>query len=178
MGRPWAARTGRRPGVALAGRAIQSLDALDFAVLGPAERLAQVELKAKHQPYRGWGHLRPELAEADPSSSTSWRCARSSKPAATPTWSWPTSRRLAGVRSTVELVLASKVRTVRTLVTGTTRLKAKALLDLREAAVITATATEAVASIASCLDHCDRQWSAIGPWPTGPAVRDPARRTS
>ncbi|MGH9150967.1 MAG: hypothetical protein ACRD03_00885, partial [Acidimicrobiales bacterium] len=39
------------------------------------------------------------------------------------------------VWSTVELVLASKVRAVRTLTTGVTRVKGKVLLDLREAAV-------------------------------------------
>ncbi len=52
------------PGLVLARRATRSFEALDFTVLGPGERLAQIELKAKHQPYRGWAQLaedRPEV---------------------------------------------------------------------------------------------------------------------
>jgi hypothetical protein len=45
-------------------RATSSLYELDYAIAGPGDRLGQVELKAKHQPYRGWGHLRPDLPEA------------------------------------------------------------------------------------------------------------------
>jgi hypothetical protein len=63
----------RRMALALAGhpdcvllkRATSSLQELDYAIAGPGDRLGQVELKAKHQPYRGWGHLRPELAQLD-----------------------------------------------------------------------------------------------------------------
>ena len=35
------------------------LDALDFTVLGPGERLAQVELKAKHQTTAAWERWSP-----------------------------------------------------------------------------------------------------------------------
>src|SRR5215210_5848112 len=42
-----------------------ALDRLDFQVLAPGERLCEIELKAKHQPYRSWASLRPDIAEAD-----------------------------------------------------------------------------------------------------------------
>ena len=50
------------PDCVLLKRATSSLDELDYAIAGPGDRLGQGGLKAKHQPYRGWGHLRPELA--------------------------------------------------------------------------------------------------------------------
>ena len=144
---------------------------------GLGERLAQVELKAKHQPYRGWGHLRPELAEADLlfvlDELALRKIVEAGRYAYLVVADLPSARWC--VWSTVELVLASKVRTVRTLVTGTTRLKAKVLLDLRR----------------TRSHHChrhrggrlDRQLprplrpavAHYGPWPTGPAVREPSQ---
>ncbi len=41
------------------------LDRLDYQLLGLGERLCELELKTKRQPYRGWADLRPELAETD-----------------------------------------------------------------------------------------------------------------
>ncbi len=46
----------------LARRATHAVDALDFAVVGPGDRLAEVELKADHQPYRGWGRMKADHA--------------------------------------------------------------------------------------------------------------------
>ncbi len=80
------------------------------------------------------------------------------------------------VWSTVELVLATKLRTVRTLATGTTRLKAKVLLDLTEAGFAVDSPAAAVEAIVASLAVADRQWSAIGPWPHGPHVHQPMRR--
>ena len=69
-----AAALAAQPELVVLRRSTHSLDALDYAVGGPGDRLAQVELKAKRQPYRGWASLRPELGEADCAScSTSWR---------------------------------------------------------------------------------------------------------
>ncbi len=57
------------PGLVLTRRATRSFEALDFTVLGPGERLAQIELKAKHQPYRGWAQLAEDRPEYRVSSS-------------------------------------------------------------------------------------------------------------
>src|SRR4051812_35880200 len=40
-----------------------AFDRLDFQVLGPGERLCELELKAKHQRYQGWA--RPGVSERD-----------------------------------------------------------------------------------------------------------------
>jgi hypothetical protein len=52
-------------GLVLLKRATTSMTELDYAIAGPGDRLAQVELKPKHQSYRGWVQFRPELAEGD-----------------------------------------------------------------------------------------------------------------
>ena len=167
------------PELVLARRATSSLDDLDFQVLGPGKRLAQVELKAKHQPYRGWARLRPELAEPDVfllDELALRRIIEAGRYAYMVVADLPSARWC--VWSTVELVLASKVRAVRTLATGVTRVKGKVLLDLREAAVAVESATAAAGAIAASLSLCDRRWGDIAPWPGGPAVYDPTRRSS
>ena len=167
------------PELILARRATHALDALDFTVLGPGERLAQVELKAKHQPYRGWGRLRPELAERDIfvlDELALRKIVDAGRYAYLVVADLPTGRWC--VWSTVDLVLASKVRTVRNLATGAGRLKAKVLVDIREAAAVVDSPTTAAGVVANSLEHCDRLWAAIEPWPTGPTVHHSTRRTS
>ena len=167
------------PELILARRATHALDALDFTVLGPGERLAQVELKAKHQPYRGWAQLRPELAERDLfilDELALRKIVDAGRYAHLVVTDLPTGRWC--VWSTADLVLASKVCTVRALATGAGRLKAKVLVDFREAAVVVDSPAAAAAVVADSLGHCDRLWGAIEPWPGGPIVNDPTRRTS
>jgi len=167
------------PDLVLARRATQAFDALDFTVLGPGERLAQVELKAKHQPYRGWAQLRPGVLERDVfvlDELALRKIVEAGRYAYLVVADLPSARWC--VWSTVDLVLASKVRTVRTLATGTNRLKAKVLLDFAEAAAVVGSATDAADIVARALGDCDRHWGAIEPWPTGPTVYDPTRRTS
>jgi hypothetical protein len=52
-------------GLTRLGSSTNAMNRLDFSVLGPGERLCQIELKAKRQPYRGRSDLRPEVNEAD-----------------------------------------------------------------------------------------------------------------
>ena len=166
------------PELVLARRATQALGALDFTVLGPGERLAQVELKAKHQPYRGWAQLRPELAERDLfilDELALRKIVDAGRYAHLVVADLPGGRWC--VWSTADLVLASKVRTVRALATGAGRLKAKVLVDFREAAAVVDSPGAAAGVVADSLGHCDRLWGAIDTRSDGPHDLAPTRST-
>ncbi len=60
-----AAALAAHQGLRLVGRSTHAYDRLDYQLAGPGGRRFEVELKAKHQRYAGWGRLRPEVAEAD-----------------------------------------------------------------------------------------------------------------
>lgn len=168
-----------QPELILLKRATASLDNLDFAVAGPGDRLGQVELKAKHQPYRGWANLRPDVAEQDLfilDELALRKIVDGGRYAYLVVADLPTRRWL--VWSTLDLVLASKVRTVRALATGSARQKAKLLIDFREAAAQVADEHAAATIVAKMMASCDTDWSAIEPWPHGMSVRNPFRRTS
>ena len=168
-----------QPDLVLLKRATASMNELDYAIVGPGDRLGQVELKAKHQPYRGWSHLRPGVREADLfilDELALRKIVDGGRYAYLVVADLPGGRWC--VWSTAELVLATKTRTVRTLATGTTRQKAKVLLDLAEAAAHVTDEHEAAAAVARMLAACDTHWQAIEPWPTGPTVTNPFRRTS
>lgn len=175
----FAAALAAHPALLLVRRSTAALDALDYQVLGPGERLAQVELKAKHQPYRGWSHLRPGLAERDLfilDELALRRLVEAGRYGYLVVVDAPSARWC--VWSTAELVLASKVRTVRVLASGRTRLKAKVLLDLGESGTTAGSSAEAADALARSLAQCDRHWEAIGPWPHGPTVHDPHGRSA
>lgn len=167
------------PALVLLKRATTSMTELDYAIAGAGDRLAQVELKAKHQAYRGWGQFRPELAEKDLfilDELSLRKIIEAGRYAYLVVADLPGGRWC--VWSALDLVLASKVRTVRALATPSRQEKAKVLLDLRESAVGVADEHKAVDEIARMLEACDAHWAAIGPWPYGRVVRDPTRRTS
>ncbi len=154
------------PELILARRATHALDALDFTVLGPGERLAQVELKAKHQPYREWAQLWPELAERDLfilDELALRRIVDAGRYGFLLVRDMPEDRW--AVWSTTELVLATKVRVGRRLVTGVERTKGKVLIDLSGAAALTTTLPGALSSVATLVGFIDRRWSDIAPWP-------------
>src|SRR5690606_36639698 len=110
-----------------------SLERLDFQVLAPGERWCEIELKAKHQPYRSWADLRPGTAQRDlfiVDDLTLRKMIMAGRYAFLLVNDLPENRWL--VWSTIELVLATKVRVNRRLATGTDRLKAKLLVDVTE----------------------------------------------
>src|SRR4051812_13982307 len=56
----------QHPALSLLRASTSSYDCLDFQLLGPAETLIQLELKAKRQPLSaGWRSLRPDVEPAD-----------------------------------------------------------------------------------------------------------------
>ena len=56
---------GQHPALTLLASSTASTDRLDYQVLGPGDRLVQLELKAKRQPYRGWEAHRPDVPEPE-----------------------------------------------------------------------------------------------------------------
>lgn len=163
----------------LVRRATTSMELLDYHVVGPGDRLAQIELKAKHQSYRGWGELRPDVPEPELfilDELALRKIIDAGRYAFLVVADLPTDRYC--VFATLDLVLATKSRAVRHLSIGSGRAKAKVLLDLREAAASSSDVEAAVNDVASMLEVCDRQWSAVEPWPHGPVVQDPYRRSS
>lgn len=169
----------RHPELILLKRSTSSLDELDFAVVGPDDRLVGVELKAKHQPYRGWSELWPTTPERELFILDELALR---KIVGAGRYAYLVVADLPGRRwclwSTAELVLATKVRTVRKLAATASRLKAKILLDLREAAVQVDDEHTAADALAEMLSASDQHWQAIEPWPHGPVVHNPFRRTS
>lgn len=160
-------------------RTTDSLRELDYAIAGPGQRLGYLELKAKHQPYRGWSAFRPEVAERDLfilDELALRKIVGAGRYAHLVVADLPTSRWC--IWSSADLVLATKARVVRALATGAGRSMAKVLLDQREAAVTTETAAAAVDAVARPLAVCDAHWDSIEPWPYGPAVHHPLRRPS
>lgn len=143
-----------------------SLDRLDFQLLGPGERLCELELKAKRQPYVGWVERRPEVPERELfilDELALRRIVDAGRYAFLLVRDRPGRRWV--VWSTAELVLATKVRVARRLATGADRVKGKVLVDLREAATATADLHAALDAVADRIGFIDRRWCDIAPWP-------------
>lgn len=153
------------PGLVRLASSTASLDRLDYQLLGPGERLCELELKTKRQPYRGWAYLRPELAEADVfilDELALRRVVDAGRYAFLLVQDMP-ARRWA-IWSTAELVLASKVRVSRKLATSGT-FKGKLLIDLGAAAAIVPSLPAALDALGELVRLIDRQWSDVAAWP-------------
>lgn len=144
-----------------------SLDRLDYQVLGPNGRLIEIELKAKHQHYRGWTDLRPDVAERDLfilDELALRKLVDAGRYAVLLVRDDPGNRWI--VWTLMDLVLAPKARVARRLATGTDRTKGKVLLDLGDTAHHLATPPDALDRIAELSTLVDDRWRAIEAWPT------------
>jgi hypothetical protein len=143
-----------------------SCDRLDYQLLGPGERLCELELKAKRRPYQGWSALRPDVLPADLFILDELALRRIVDAGR---YGFLLVRDIPGRRwalwSTAELVLATKVRAGRRLATGVERTKGKLLMDLSSAAAVTDTLVGALAELATLVGIIDRRWGDIAPWP-------------
>jgi hypothetical protein len=154
------------PALTLLGRSTSSLHRLDYQLLGPGERLIEIELKAKRQPYVGWADLAPGVDEPDVmllDELALRKVVDAGRYAFLLVRDLP-SRRWA-VWSTADLVLCSKVRATRRLAVGVDRSKGKLILDLREAASLTTDLVSALSAVVSLTRVVDRHWWDIAPWP-------------
>ena len=170
------------PALELVHVATDSMHQLDFVTVGPGERVAPIELKAKLQPYRGWNDLVPGVEPANVfilDELALRKIVEAGRYAFLLVWDAPVGRWC--VWSSLDLVLATKVRVARPLVTRTGRtgvVKAKVTLDLDEAAHTCTDLFAAFDAITEDLEACDVGWTSIGPWPYGPAVTNPLLRRS
>jgi hypothetical protein len=73
--------------------------------------------------------------------------------------------------TTMDLVLADKVRVNRRLATGVDRIKAKVLLDLTDSHHHHQTLPAALSALAVAMRMIDRHWNGIGAWPTDRTIR-------
>lgn len=149
----------------------QSLDRLDYQLLAPGERLVELELKAKHQPYQGWSHLRPDVAESDLfilDELATRKLLAAGRYATLLVRDIPTDRWV--LWSTMDLFLADKTRYCRRLATGTDRVKAKLLYNLADSSHHYDTIGDALDGLTALTSRIDRYWNAIEPWPTRQAA--------
>jgi hypothetical protein len=159
------------PALTRLGSHTASLDRLDFPVLGPGDRLCELELKAKHQPYRSWADLRPATAERDLfilDELALRKVIDAGRYAFLLIYDQPTDRWV--LWTTMDLVLADKVRVNRRLATGIDRVKAKVLLDLTDSPHHHPSLVAALSAVASAVRVIDRHWTDIGPWPSNRTI--------
>jgi hypothetical protein len=145
-----------------------SFDKLDFQLLGPGERLVELEVKAKHQPLSaGWRDLRPDVDPADlfvldelalrkivDAGRYGFLLVRDIPRARW--WLW----------SAGDLLVASRVRHTRRIDKGPGPLfKGKLVFDLSEAGFWSTDISGALDALAEMVIHLEALWSDISPWP-------------
>lgn len=152
-------------------RCTSSTERLDFQLLGPGERLVELELKSKRQPYQGWSCHRPNVPEEDLfilDELALRRIVEAGRYAFLLVNDMPKRRWC--LWSAADLVLTSKARVARKLVTDQVRDKGKLLLDLTEQTTISSRLEHAVRAVAEMVSDVDRRWNDIAPWPGGGAT--------
>lgn len=158
----------RHPSLTLLRTSTASTDSLDFQLLGPGDRMLEVELKTKRRTYRDWDRFRPDLDECDLFILDELALRRIVDAGRygfllvfdmnTPRWClW----------TTADLVLTSKVRVARPLATGEPHVKGKVLISLAEQCVVTRTLDRAINSLVTAAKDIDTRWTDISPWPRG-----------
>jgi hypothetical protein len=156
------------PELLMLKRSTASTDRLDYQLLGPGERLIEVELKSKRQPYKGWSKYRPDVPEEDLfilDELALRRIVDAGRYAFLLVRDMPRSRWC--LWSTADLVLTSKSRVARTVSREVERVKGKLLIDLTEHSIVCGSLSEAVDTLVTAIGHVDRRWDDIAPWPSG-----------
>ena len=162
----------RHPALVLLQRSTASVERLDYQLLGPGERLVEVELKTKRQRYRGWTAHRPDVAEPDLfilDELALRRIVDAGRYAFLLVFDMPLERWC--LWSTADLVLTSKGRVARRLMTDELHEKGKLLISLGEQSVITTSLDEAIEALVDNVKDVDLRWNHIAPWPRGPLSR-------
>jgi hypothetical protein len=164
----------KQPGLRLLQTSTSAFDRLDFQLLGPGERLVELEVKAKHQPLSaGWRAIRPDV---DPSNLfvIDELALRKILDAGRYTFllvrDVPRSRWV--LWSAGDLVVATRVRCTRRLEKGQlSKMKGKLLFDLTEAGFSSSSLAATVETMADTVTRLDGWWADISPWPATGAIR-------
>lgn len=158
----------RHPELRLLRSSTNSFDKLDFQLLGPHERLIELEVKAKHQPLSaGWRQLRRDVTPEDLfvlDELALRKIVDAGRYAFLLVRDIPLARWV--LWSAGDLVVASRVRHARRLEkSATPRTKGKLLLDLSEAGFIASALSDALETLTTTAERLDLLWSDIAPWP-------------
>jgi hypothetical protein len=143
-----------------------AMDRLDYQVLCPGDRLCEIELKTKRQPYRGWGTFRPDVAEQDlfiVDELTIRKLIDAGRYGVLLVRDAPLHRWI--VWTPMDLMFASKVRVARQLATGRGGTKGKVLLNLADSPHHFPLLEAALVGIAGLIEQTDENWTGIGAWP-------------
>lgn len=162
------------PQLQLLRTSTSAFDRLDFQLLGPGDRLVEVEVKAKHQPLSaGWRAIRPDV---DPSNLfvLDELALRKILDAGRYTFllvqDMPRSRWV--LWSAGDLVVATRVRCSRRLEKGPVpRMKGKLLFDLTEAGFSCPDLPATLDALAETVTRLDGWWADISPWPAAGGVQ-------
>ena len=161
----------RHPAFHRLASSTDSMDRLDFQLVGPRERLCELELKAKHQRYNGWSQYGAGTREADLFilDELALRKILGAGRYAFLVVNDQPSRRWV-IWSVMDLVLASKQRANRRLAIGSGQTKAKLLLDNSDSPHHCDSIDAALDIVARLLDTIDSHWASIDGWPTNRLV--------
>ena len=169
---------GSHQALTLLATSTTSTDRLDYQVLGPGDRLVQLELKAKRQPYQGWEAHRPDVPEPELfilDELALRKIVDAGRYGFLVVRDVPRNRWC--VWGMAELLLAPKGRVSRRLATGRRAraepargawpepTKGKVLLDSRDAAGTVPTLGGALDAVVDLIEAVDRRWGDIAAWP-------------
>jgi hypothetical protein len=151
-----------------------SFDRLDFQLLGPGERLVELEVKAKHQPLSGgWRDLRSDVAPADLfvlDELALRKIVDAGRYAFLLVRDIPLARWV--LWSAGDLLVASRVRHTRRIEKGATPMsKGKLVFDLSEGGFTSTHLGEALDAVSDTVTRVEALWSDISPWPAVGAGR-------
>lgn len=161
------------PDLVLLNRATASTERLDFALMGPRERMLELELKTKRQPYRGWSHFRPDVPEPDLfilDELALRKIVDGGRYAFLLVHDMPGDRWC--LWTTADLVLTSKGRVARPLLRDHSFVKGKLLISFLEQSVVVGSLPAVLDALVDAVKEIDASWNDIAPWPRGnsPAV--------
>lgn len=145
-----------------------AFDRLDFQLLGPGERLVELEVKAKMQPLsQGWRDLRPDV---DPGDLFVLDELALRKIVDAGRYGFLLVRDIPRARwhlwSNGDLVVASRTRHTRVINKGPTpRMKGKLLFDLSEAGFTSVELSPALDALAAMVTRLESLWADVAPWP-------------
>lgn len=156
----------RHPSLNRLSTSTESMTRLDYQLLLPVDRLGQLELKAKRQPYRNWPGLGPEVPERDLfilDELALRKIVDAGRYAFLLIRDMPSDRWC--LWGTAELVLTRKVRVSRGLAVATPTVKGKLLIDLGSAPAVSESLEVILDELCRMAGDIDHHWNDIRPWP-------------